>query len=296
MNARLLTATIGLVLSLITQTLSAGAVPKLINYQGSLSDASGNPLAIGEYTLSFTIFDSPTATAAVWGPQVFDGAAGAGHGALVPVVKGYFNVILGPVDTASRSLDSAFGPNQAERYLEITVNGGAPILPRQQILSAPYAMSAAYTPGEVPVGGIVPYAGSVASLSANWKVADGSLVSDAESPLNNTYLPNLNGKFLRGGTPGFSGGSDLHNHYLSMYSSNVWIPSKSINGYTNSRSTASRANAFSPNIYSLGIDLNEADPKTSHGHVNGLVSWSGNTNSSSSLPSYYSVYYIVRIK
>lgn len=293
MNKKLLAITIGFVLSLVAQVVNAGAVPKLINYQGSLSDASGNPLPIGEYTLSFTIFESPTSTVAIWGPQVFDGATTAGHGALVPVVKGYFNVILGPVDTAARSLIGAFSSNQSERYLQITVNGGQPILPRQQILSAPFAMS---SPGEVPVGGIVAYTGSVANLSPNWKVADGSQVLDAESPLNNTFLPNLNGRFLRGGAPGGFGGSDLHSHYVSLYSNSVYFPIKSLSNWANAYSMVTRANEFSTTLSSINFAAGEAGLKSSHSHSSGSVSVSGYSSSGSTLPSYYSAYYIVRIK
>ncbi len=120
------------------------SIPQLINYQGKLTDAQGQELATAEYSLEFNIYDSPTAGTPVWGPQKFDGVAGQGHGSTVPVLRGYFNVILGPVDTAGRPIVSACatGPN---RVLGIKVNGGVEIQPRQQILSAPFAVSAATT-------------------------------------------------------------------------------------------------------------------------------------------------------
>jgi len=67
----------------------------------------------------------------VWGPQVFD---------KVPIVYGNFNVILGPTDTANRSIETAF--EHENTYLEITVDSDPAISPRQQILSAPYALRA----------------------------------------------------------------------------------------------------------------------------------------------------------
>jgi hypothetical protein len=108
-----------------------------------LLDASGNPLPNGEYQLSFSIYDAATAGGLVWGPQVFDGSASPGHGSRIPVVNGYFNVILGPDDTNGVPITSAF--NGTSRYFEIRVSSNPPISPRQRILSAPFALKAADT-------------------------------------------------------------------------------------------------------------------------------------------------------
>jgi hypothetical protein len=112
-----------------------------MNYQGRLTDASGNPLQDGQYTLTFELFDGPVNGARVWGPFLYDGGSGAGHGPKADLVNGRFNVILGPNDTnaPARPLSGAFsGP----RYLQITVASNPPLLPRQQILSAPDALHA----------------------------------------------------------------------------------------------------------------------------------------------------------
>src|SRR6185295_8509027 len=66
-------------------------------------------------------------------------------------IGGRFNVILGTADTVARSIRDAF---EAEnRYLEIKVNNGAPILPRQQFLSTPYAFKARGVTGDLAVPG-----------------------------------------------------------------------------------------------------------------------------------------------
>ncbi|GEM_PF-1262746 len=103
-------------------------VPTLINYQGQLSDSSGQPLATADYSLGFVIYGQESGGSAVWGPQVFP---------KVPVVQGYFNVLLGPNDAQTRSLATAFAG--ADRYIEVSVNGGSAIAPRQRIVSAPFA-------------------------------------------------------------------------------------------------------------------------------------------------------------
>ena len=117
-------------------------VPVLINYQGQLQDSTGSPLPTSDNSLSFRMWDSPVNGSKVWGPQVFDGQTGKqGHGGMVPVVRGYFNVILGPNDETDQSIVNAFeGTN---RFVQIDVVGQGSITPRQQILSAPYALKAA---------------------------------------------------------------------------------------------------------------------------------------------------------
>ena len=118
----------------------AQSVPTLINYQGQIADGSGMPLPTADYTITFNIYDVAQSGNLIWGPQVFDGQGGQGHGPKIPVVQGYFNVMLGPTDASGRSLTNAF--NAPFRYVEIAVSSRPPMLPRQQILSAPYAFKA----------------------------------------------------------------------------------------------------------------------------------------------------------
>lgn len=142
----------------------------------------------------------------VWGPQVFES---------VPLISGRFNVILGTTDTAGRLITSAFGAK--DRYLGIKVDANAEIVPRQQILSTPYAIQAEmatyslYTLNGIPAGTILPYGGNT--------VAEGFLKCDGAAVSRTTYaglfaaigtawgagdgsttfnLPDLRGNFLRG--------------------------------------------------------------------------------------------------
>jgi len=106
------------------------SVPPLINYQGMLTDADGKPM-IGTKNLEFNIYDSATGGTKIWGPQIFN---------TVPLINGKFNVILGTTDNDGNSIIEAFGAK--DRYLGIKVDNGAELAPRQQILSAPYAIKA----------------------------------------------------------------------------------------------------------------------------------------------------------
>jgi Phage Tail Collar Domain len=182
---------------------SAQTVPDLINYQGRLTDASGTPLGTREYSLTFNVFDAPVDGTRVWGPLVFDTNAGespaVGHRQKVPVVQGYFNVIMGGADTQGRNFLQAFsGP---KRFLEITVEGKGPILPRQQFLSSAFALRAEYALHGSPAGTITAFWGTKAP--DGWLLCDGSPL-----PNDNRYsslraligdtLPDLRGMFLRG--------------------------------------------------------------------------------------------------
>ena len=112
-------------------TLLFAQAPPLINYQGRLTDEQARPVANGTRNLTFNIYDFPTTGSVIWGPQTFQN---------VPVINGYFNVILGENDEKNRSLTDAF--HEPNRYLSVSINGNSEVLPRQQILSAPYSLYA----------------------------------------------------------------------------------------------------------------------------------------------------------
>lgn len=213
------------------------AGPSYINYQGLLNGADGHPLPTGNYTMQFNIYDQAQLGTRVWGPFIFDGAAGTGHGPLVPVVNGRFNVVIGPQDTSSNSISAAFA--NTNRFMEITVASGPPILPRQQFLSTAYAFEAinaryAQQAGSLvqeladalcPPGSILAFGGSTSNIPSGWLLCDGRLAAGTNYPRlfaavgtawgNGTYdqngtlespanpatdfnLPDLRGMFLRG--------------------------------------------------------------------------------------------------
>ena len=203
-------------LTLLTSfaVLTAQTVPSLMNYQGRLTSDAGAPLVDGTYRLAFRLYTNavPTTNPAndpvIWGRE-YD----------VSLISGGFNVVLGaagagPVaePTAVNDLSFAFG--DANRFLELRIVRNAagvevnrPILPRQQLLSAPYAMMAG---NGVPPGSIVPFAGSV--VPHGWLLCDGRVVGRAAYPklfeaigtawgaggAGEFTVPDLRGMFLRG--------------------------------------------------------------------------------------------------
>jgi hypothetical protein len=73
------------------------AIPHLINYQGMLTDNSGNPLS-GSYNLTFKIWTDTTGGSSLW-TETQNG---------VQVTNGLFNVILGKVTTLNLAFDQQY--------------------------------------------------------------------------------------------------------------------------------------------------------------------------------------------
>lgn len=199
-----LTVVLGL---LVAHAGFAQSVPPLLNYQGQLTDAGGQPLPTGSYDLTFSIYAAPCGTAPcgdvpVWGPQTIAAA----------VVDGVFNVVLSN-DGDGDPVSAAFGA--ANRYVEVAVDGGAPILPRQQVLSAPFAFLAENARLAPPPGTVISFAG--AAVPAGYLECNGQAVSRAQfselfAALGTTWgagdgsttfnLPDLRGRFIRGSDDG----------------------------------------------------------------------------------------------
>lgn len=111
--------------------LDAGRLsPRLLNYQGFLTDTLGNPINNLSLSLSFAIFDSPSGGNQKWSETQ----------ASVVVIKGIFNVLLGSVSPIPDSVFTA----GTDRWLELIV-AGQNLTPRTQITSVGYAYTAIYS-------------------------------------------------------------------------------------------------------------------------------------------------------
>jgi hypothetical protein len=100
--------------------------PRILNYQGYLTDTSGNQFN-GEATVKATIYNSGVAGQPLWSESITN----------VPVARGIFNVVLGNLTPIP---DSVFSKAE-DRWLEISV-GSNTFVPRIQITAIAGAFEA----------------------------------------------------------------------------------------------------------------------------------------------------------
>ena len=197
-------AALGAALHLGLFALLADEVPKLLPFQGRLTDASGNAVSNGVRLVLFRIYAEPAASSPVW----------AGELHRTTVNGGLVNVMLGS-KTPLTGVDF-----NTQLYLEITVdiNGDSaitaadpPMLPRQAILPAVFAKEAnvardsqklgGYTwntlPSSPPVGSVIMFWGADTSLPPGWEICDGGLPTTPGSLLT-VAKPDLRDRYPRG--------------------------------------------------------------------------------------------------
>ncbi len=103
------------------------AAPMKINFQGRLEE-SGLPVN-AQKRFVFKMYDDAAAGTLIWTSQPED----------VLVVDGVFSIVLGTGTPLNISTSSFAGPGS--RYIEVSVEG-VTLSPRQEVLSAPYALVA----------------------------------------------------------------------------------------------------------------------------------------------------------
>lgn len=270
-------------------------IPQMINYQGYLTDAEGNPEDTGEYTLTFAIYDAASGGTMTWGPKEMG---------KVPVVRGHFNVILGPTDgatdTTGKSIALAFtGP---EAYLAVKVtktsaegkSGGEGevnaegestegwISPRQRILSTPYAIQAEHSAFDVPIGAIIPWIPPSKTTPAKdqvprgFKICSGAQTEDSSTPFNEALIPDLTGRFLRGSAEkdvGATGGR-------------TDIPSDGAHRHTGWTAYAEESGSRKEN---------GNDGMHTHRHRHEISSDGAHSHGGDNLPPYYGIIMIIRV-
>ncbi len=106
-----------------------GVLPAIIPYQGTLTNAAGQPIN-GNTSLTFRLYAAPSGGSALW----TEARTGAN---VVPVSNGLFNVNLGSLTP----IPSAVWKNNP-LYLGIQVNSDPEMAPREQLGAVPYAMMA----------------------------------------------------------------------------------------------------------------------------------------------------------
>ena len=108
-----------------------------VSYQGRLTDSGGNPVADGDYSITFSLWDDSTAGVMQWSES---------HSP-VAVKDGLFSVVLGKSGTLEESffeIDPLF--------LQIQIGYDNIITPRTRMASAPSAATARSVSGDIETG------------------------------------------------------------------------------------------------------------------------------------------------
>jgi hypothetical protein len=161
-------------------------IPRMVTYQGKITNASGAAITDGEHTISYSIYNIATGGTALFTESQ-----------LVEVTDGIFNMIIGKTKPipASLSFDSAY-------YLGISIDNSAELIPRTSFTSAPYALHAsiadalthdAYIPPGLIIGSTAPSGNDYSDLSGaypNPKVValQGRPVADVIPKASNAFL------------------------------------------------------------------------------------------------------------
>jgi len=104
-------------------------IPKLLNYQGYLTDDQGNPINNPSLSMTFSIYDASSVGNLKWTEDQN-----------VKVEKGIFNVTLG---TVAPIPDTVF-TGGIDRWLEL-IAGGQTLTPRTRLTAMGYAYAATYS-------------------------------------------------------------------------------------------------------------------------------------------------------
>lgn len=123
-----------LLIGLCATSLSAD-VPATMSFQGRLTDATGNPVADGTYSVAFDMYSSATGGASTW-TEVRS----------ITTADGLFSTLLGSTTPIP---DSALSDTAA--FLEITVESDPPLSPRTRLGSSAYSFSSRSVQGAGPI-------------------------------------------------------------------------------------------------------------------------------------------------
>ena len=115
----------------------AAAQNQLVSYQGYLTDASGQPVADGSYSIRFSIWDDSSAGTQLWTEL---------HPS-VHTTGGTFSVLLGSVAPLSTSIFE-----NENMFLQIAIGLSGPITPRTRLSSVPKAATASRVDGDIETG------------------------------------------------------------------------------------------------------------------------------------------------
>jgi len=143
----------GLIVLVFLASLSVAGIPKMINYQGMLTQSDGKtPVTNANYPILFSIYNISSGGSSLWS-----------HTYNVAVTNGLFNIILGD---SGAPINLSF---DVDYWLELKVGADPPLSPRIKLTSVGYAYRA-----QVADSALVTTPGS----GSNWYVSNSVLYTN----------------------------------------------------------------------------------------------------------------------
>jgi Uncharacterized protein conserved in bacteria (DUF2345) len=150
-------------------------IPETLSYQGTLLNESGQPVANGDYAMTFRIYEVSSGGTAIWEESQS-----------IPVADGIFSAVLGSSNPLNIPFDRPY-------WLGVTIAGEPEMQMRIELTSSGYSLNTRQVKGEsniftgngnVGVGTTNPQeklevAGTIRSTSGGFKFPDGSIQTTA---------------------------------------------------------------------------------------------------------------------
>ncbi len=207
-------------LSFLFVLLAAGALygQATLSMQGTIRNSTGSAVPDGTYSLTFKLYTVESGGTAVWTETQNE----------VRVVGGVYSALLG----STEPLNAAFN---VPYYVGVAVDGGAELIPRFRLTSAPYALSLIGQSNTFPSSGPVGVGTASPEAGNNLHVdnASGSAKALISSAANNpTFLTLKSGD--KDGTIAIEGGNGNFN-FVSENGMNLAAQNGEMHLYSNNR-------------------------------------------------------------
>ncbi len=186
-------------------------IPKLLNYQGKLTNLAGNPVNDSTYSITFRLFAASSGGSSFWDETQN-----------VQTHIGLFNVLLG----SNSQIDSI--PQAGSCYLEMQVNPNSAMTPRIRLVSSAYA----YLAKKADTANYAPLARPITPALTTSEIADDAITNIKLGADAVTTDKILNGTILR---------ADAVNNFKAPYSDTADYARASSVTYVDSARVATNA-------------------------------------------------------
>ena len=145
-------------------------IPLTMSYQGTLTNDTGQPVANGDYSMTFRIYEVASGGSSIWEETQ-----------TVPVTDGIFNAILGSSNPLDITFDNTY-------WLGVTVAEGDELQPRVELTSSAYSLNAHHVsgtsnvfPGDGNVGIGIKNPAAKLEVDGNWSLGITGIFPDGSN-------------------------------------------------------------------------------------------------------------------